>query len=201
MEQIIIWLTNNTTNKITQIMNYSKSTANTSGSYKRNDTDGIVAEMLQKYTFIFNIFLSKKLYISILSQKNIFVSKNFVIQRKYIYIQSKYIKKILFNWFFFHINNISLFSEKKKCVQWNFFIQWVFVSQIWSSICLWNSVKLLHVLYSDFDARVKHKNKPHLTFLLLRFVFCLRGVKYTFATSGLVLDLIILLHRGNLSFF
>ena len=95
-------------------MNYSKSKANASGSYKRNDTDGMVAEMLQKYTFIFNIFLSKKLYISILSQKNIFVSKNFVIQRKYIYIQSKYIKKMLFNWIFFHINNISLFSEKKN---------------------------------------------------------------------------------------
>ena len=115
MEQIIIWLKNNTTNKITQIMNYSKSTANTSGSYKRNDTDGIVAEMLQKYTFIFTIFLSKKLYISIFSQKNIFVCKNFDIQRKYIYIQSKYIKKMLFNWIFFHINNISLFSEKKMC--------------------------------------------------------------------------------------
>ena len=41
MEQIIIWLGNNTGNKITKIMTCSKSTVNALGSYKRNDTDGI----------------------------------------------------------------------------------------------------------------------------------------------------------------
>ena len=41
MEQIIIWLANNTVNKITEIMTCSKSTANASGSCKRNDTDGV----------------------------------------------------------------------------------------------------------------------------------------------------------------
>ena len=41
VEQIIIWLANNTVNKITEIMNCSKSTANASGSCKRNDTDGV----------------------------------------------------------------------------------------------------------------------------------------------------------------
>ena len=52
----------------------------------------MVAEMLQKYFFIFNVFLSKKLYIFIFNEKNIFLlCKDFAIQRKYIYIQSKYI--------------------------------------------------------------------------------------------------------------
>ena len=41
MEQIIIWLANNTGNKITKIMTCSKSTVNALGLYKRNDTDGI----------------------------------------------------------------------------------------------------------------------------------------------------------------
>ena len=83
----------------------------------------------------------------------------------------------------------------------NYFYSMIFGSSIWSSICWWNSLKLLHVLYSDFHARVKHKNKLHLTVLLLRFVFCLRGVKYTFTIRGFLLDLIIPLHRGNFKFF
>ena len=41
VEQIIIWLANNTVNKITEIMTCSKSRANASGSCKRNDTDGV----------------------------------------------------------------------------------------------------------------------------------------------------------------
>ena len=41
VEQIIIWLANNTVNKITEIMTCSKSTANGSGSYKRNDTESV----------------------------------------------------------------------------------------------------------------------------------------------------------------
>ena len=41
VEQIIIWLANNTENKITKIMTCLKSTANVLGSCKRNDTDGV----------------------------------------------------------------------------------------------------------------------------------------------------------------
>ena len=62
----------------------------------------------------------------------------------------------------------------------------------------WNSIKLLYVLNSGFDTLVNHKNKPHLPTLPLRFVFCLRWIKYTFTGSGFVLDLIIPL---KLSFF
>ena len=40
-EKIIIWLANNTVNKITEIMTFSKSTANALRSRKRNDTDGV----------------------------------------------------------------------------------------------------------------------------------------------------------------
>ena len=40
LEQIIIWLSNNTVNKITEIMTCLKSTVNVSGSCKRNDNDG-----------------------------------------------------------------------------------------------------------------------------------------------------------------
>ena len=51
----------------------------------------MVAEMLQKYIFIFNIFCYLKNYTYFYSIKKIFLlCKNFVIQRKYIYIQSKY---------------------------------------------------------------------------------------------------------------
>ena len=51
----------------------------------------MVAEMLQKYIFIFNIFYLKYIYIqSKKKKKKKFCCKNFVIQRKYIYIQSKY---------------------------------------------------------------------------------------------------------------
>ena len=41
VEQIIIWLENNTVNKITEIMTCSKSTDNALGSCKRNNTDGV----------------------------------------------------------------------------------------------------------------------------------------------------------------
>ena len=41
LEQIIIWLANNTVNKITDIMTCSKSTVNASGLCKRNDTYGV----------------------------------------------------------------------------------------------------------------------------------------------------------------
>ena len=41
LEQIIIWLANNTVNKITEIMTCSKSTVNASVSCKQNDTDGV----------------------------------------------------------------------------------------------------------------------------------------------------------------
>ena len=45
----------------------------------------MVAEMLQKHIFIFNVFLSKKPYIFIFNQKNILPFKENI-----IYIQSKY---------------------------------------------------------------------------------------------------------------
>ena len=41
MEKIIIWLANNTVNKIIEIMTCSKLTGNASGSCKRSDTDGV----------------------------------------------------------------------------------------------------------------------------------------------------------------
>ena len=68
-------------------------------------------------------------------------------------------------------------------------------------MCKGNSVKLLHVPYSDFDARVNHKNESRLTVLAIKFVICLRGMKYTVTGSGFALDVIIPINRGNLSFF
>ena len=50
----------------------------------------MVAGMLQKYIFIFNIFLFKKPHMFVFNQKIFFFCKNFVIQKIYIYIQSKY---------------------------------------------------------------------------------------------------------------
>ena len=41
VEKIIIWLADNTVNKITEIMTCSKSTVNASGSCKRNDTNDV----------------------------------------------------------------------------------------------------------------------------------------------------------------
>ena len=41
VEQIIIRLAGNAVNEISGIMTFSKSTANASGSCKRNDTDGV----------------------------------------------------------------------------------------------------------------------------------------------------------------
>ena len=40
-KKIIIWLANNTVNKITETLTCSKSTANAPGSCKRNDSDGV----------------------------------------------------------------------------------------------------------------------------------------------------------------
>ena len=87
----------------------------------------MVAEMLQKYIFIFNIFLSKKPYIFIFNQKIFFFRKNFVIQRKYIYIQLKYIH------LFSHKKYI--FIQSKKMSSMKYFYSMIFSSQIWSSIC------------------------------------------------------------------
>ena len=69
-----------------------------------------------------------------------------------------------------------------------FFCAVTFGSQTWSFICWWNGKKLLHGLYSDFDAYVSHKNELHLTVSVLRFVFWLRGVKYIFLVCGFILD-------------
>ena len=94
-----------------------------------------------------------------------------------------------------------IFIQSKKMCSMKFFYSMILGSKIWSSICRWNSVKLLHVLYSDFDACVNHKSKPHLTVLTFKFVFGLRGLKCTFTGSGFVVDLIIPLHQSNLGFF
>ena len=53
-----------------------------------------------KIIFRFNILLSKKLYTFIINEKIFLPSKNFVIQRIYIYIQSKY--SCIFKFFYFH---------------------------------------------------------------------------------------------------
>ena len=86
----------------------------------------MVAEMLRKYIFMFNIFLSKKLCIFIFNQKIIFVLYGSVILTKYIYIQSKhtyihlyipiytYICILIFSLFIFRIKNRSLFNRKKN---------------------------------------------------------------------------------------
>ena len=44
MEQISIWLENNSGNEITEIMNNSKSTANALELCKRHHTDGVYAD-------------------------------------------------------------------------------------------------------------------------------------------------------------
>ena len=44
MEQISIWLENNSRNEITEIMNNSKSTANALELCKRHHTDGVYAD-------------------------------------------------------------------------------------------------------------------------------------------------------------
>ena len=41
VEQIIIWLVNNTVNKTTETMTCSKSTPSGSGSFKRSDTNAV----------------------------------------------------------------------------------------------------------------------------------------------------------------
>ena len=41
VEKIIIWLANNTVNKITEVTTCSKSTDNALGSSKRNDINGV----------------------------------------------------------------------------------------------------------------------------------------------------------------
>ena len=97
----------------------------------------MVAEILQEYIFVFNTFLSKKLYIFIFNQKKNFFCKNFGIQRKYIFIQSKYtvFKKLLFsNRFFFRVKkHVSI--QLKKNVFNEIFYSVIIGSQIWSSIC------------------------------------------------------------------
>lgn len=62
-------------------------------------------------------------------------------------------------------------------------------------------MRLLHDLHSDIDPLVSHKIELQLNVSLLRFVFCLRRVKFTFAGGGFVLDCIGTLNRGRMSFF
>ena len=70
--------------------------------------------MLQKYIFIFNIFLSEKLFIfnqNILVFKNFYFQTDFFSYKKYIFIQSKKMRSM------------------------KFFYSMIFGTQIWSSIC------------------------------------------------------------------
>lgn len=48
------------------------------------------------------------------------------------------------------------------------------------------SVRVSCFAWSDSDAHVSRKNKLHLTVSQLRFVSCLRKVKYTFTFSSLL---------------
>ena len=83
-----------------------------------------------KNIFLHSIFfLSNRLYIFLFNEKSFFLSKNFVIQRKYIYIQSRYICKKIYLYsikiylylkilyFYpglFYVRNISSFNQKKN---------------------------------------------------------------------------------------
>ena len=83
----------------------------------------MVAEMLQKYIFIVNYFLSKNIYIYSYSIKK-------TVQRKYIYIQSKYIcfKISYLNPVYFSCKNIHLYSVKNTFNE--IFYSIVFSSQV-----------------------------------------------------------------------
>ena len=88
--------------------------------------------------------------------------KGYGVSNKYIYSVKIYL--CLKNFYIqtdFFSNKKYIFVQSKKICSMKYFDSMIFGNQIWSSICKWNSLKLLYVLYSDFDARVKHKNKPH----------------------------------------
>ena len=128
----------------------------------------MVTEMFQKYIFICNIYFS---FVRILSFK----------ENRFIFNQNILVFENIFK-IFQHKKYIV--NQQKKMCSMNYFYSMVFGSQIWSSICQCNSVKLLHVLYSEFDA----------------FVFCLRGAKYTFTSNGFCIRLNHSTSSGQLNF-
>ena len=83
----------------------------------------MVAEMLQKYIFIFNIFLSKKLCIFLFNQKNIFVLEEFCHSKK-TYLHSVkiyfYLRNFCIQTGFFRMK-IYIFIQSKKMYSMKFF--------------------------------------------------------------------------------
>ena len=83
----------------------------------------MVAEMLQKYFFIFNVFLSKN-YVYLYSMKKKYFCYLKILSFKeniFKFNQNIFVFKI----FYFHPGVCHI--KKKKWVQWNFFIQWFWV--------------------------------------------------------------------------
>ena len=114
---------------------------------------------IYRFAFYIQWFFYIKNHIYLYSiEKIFFLCKNFVIQRKYIFMFNKNI--FIFNYFYFHqifvhIKNISLFNEKKHIYRKRFkrsmklFYSMIFGSQVWSSsakLCMVGSPTLTHVL-------------------------------------------------------
>ena len=186
--------------------------------------------MLQKYVFIFSILLFKKLYIFILIQKIIFVKsfkENIFIFNQDIFAFKKFLFLFTTGCFsykiyvciYIYIHNIYIYIyiyifDKKNVFNEMFlmgeiysFYSMIFGSQIWSSICQGNRVKLLFGLYSDSDTRVNHKKRLQITLPPLSEVhFYKQQVLYWtvsvhFIGSSTVIDCIVTLTGGNLCFF
>ena len=83
INQISIWLANKARNKITEIMICSKSTANISGSWKQNDTDGVCwwhwtdHYVVQTYAMFSKYWLAQSPYVEAFGHAN---------QHTYIYM-------------------------------------------------------------------------------------------------------------------
>ena len=133
-----------------------------------------------KHTFLYSIFLYKKLSILIFNNKIFFLSKDFFIQNLYILLIYpikifSYLKIFYFHPRVFH-TKIYLYFIKKRYAQWNFLIQY----WVWH----WRA-----------------RQPISFNWFVIQVFFCLIRIKYTFADSGFVLDFIIKLNRGNSKFF
>ena len=136
-----------------------------------------------KHTFLYSIFLYKKLSILIFNNKIFFLSKDFVIQNLYIFLIYpikifSYLKIFYFHAEFFHTKNISLFHQKKDMLYEIF----LFITE--SDIWHWRT-----------------RDPISFNWFVIQVFFCLIRIKYTFTDSGFVLDCIIKLNRGNSNFF
>ena len=87
----------------------------------------MVAEMLQKYIFVLNIFLPKKLCVFIFNKKIFLFCKHLSFKEIYFYSIKIYLcsKNFYIQPVFFKLR-IYLYSKKKRI----FFIQWFFDSNI-----------------------------------------------------------------------